>query len=427
MSADIISIIVLCVCVVLFITELIPMVTTAVLGATAMVVLEVCTFTEGYGGFASEPVMMIIGVIILGNSLFDTGGAQLIGKNIIKVAGSNERAILFVAMLLVAIISAFLSNTAVVAMFIAISRGLTASNPDIKMKNLLMPISYAAVAGGCLTLVGSIPQVVAQGILIDQLGEGFGFFDFAYIGVPIVISMIAYYVFIGYPMGKKIWGNRDDDGIQTTSTSSKEILTQEVNMAKLCVVLGIFMLTVIGFITGIFGVGTTAMLAGLACILTGCISQKRALETMDWVSVGVIGGALGIANGLSVSGGGNLIANAFIGLVGTNVSPFIIFAATIFICMALTQFMSNTATTAMLVPIVIVISNNLGLNPYAFAMGIIFAANISFSTPVATTPVTMTLVAGYKFNDYLKMGGSFNIIAYFLVILLIPLFFPLTL
>ena len=432
MSPAVVSIIILSICVVLFVSEIIPLPTTAVLGCTAMAACNVCSFSEAYSGFASNTVMMVIGVIVLGNAMFETGAAQILGRGIVKMAGDNERNVLVLSMIAAAALSAFLSNSATVAMFIAIITGVAATSKNIRKKNLFMPIGMAAVAGGCCTLVGSTPQVVAQGILIDRIGEGFNFFDFALPAVPIVIAMIIYFATIGRLIGMKTWGNRYEEGIEEVSEVPQEAADvvkaeKEVNMTKIYIVLAIFALTITGFITGVFQVGLTSMIAALACVITGCISQKKAFEKMDWVAVTVLGGALGIATGLDVSGGGKMIANGFINLVGIEASPFIIFSAIVFIVMALSQFMSNTATTAMVVPISIFICQDLGLNPFAFAMGIIIAANMSFSTPVATTPITLTLVGGYRFMDYVKVGGLFNVICYFLVIVLIPLFFPLAL
>jgi len=429
MSIAVLSIVILGICVVLWVTEAIPLVTTAVLGCVLMSVFNVAKFSEIWGGFASDTVWLVIGMVTLGNAMFATGAAQMIGRGIIKVAGTNERTLLIVSMAVAAVISAFLSNTATVAMFIAIFTGLIATNPHLKMKNLLMPVGLAAVAGGVCTLVGSTPQVVAQGILEKQLGKGFGMFDFTPVGAPIVVVMILFVVLIGYPLGKKIWGG-EQQAVETTEVAKTETVATDAapqNMTKIYIVLAIFALTVFGFVQGFFSVGLTCMIAGTACVLFRCIPQKEVFEKMDWNAVGVLGGALGIAEGLSKSGGGKMIADAFIGLVGTDASAFIIFAALVFICMALTQFMSNTATVAMLVPIALFICADMGFNPYAFAMGLIVAANMSFATPVATTPLTMTLVAGYKFMDYVKVGGVFNIVCYFLVIAVVPIFFPLIL
>jgi sodium-dependent dicarboxylate transporter 2/3/5 len=119
--------------------------------------------------------MMVIGVIVLGNAMFETGAAQLLGKGIVKLAGDNERNILILSMIAAAVLSAFLSNSATVAMFYSNNIRCAATSSKIRRKNLFMPIGMAAVAGGCCTLVGSTPQVVAQGILIDRVGEGFNF------------------------------------------------------------------------------------------------------------------------------------------------------------------------------------------------------------------------------------------------------------
>ncbi|MDR1160656.1 MAG: SLC13 family permease [Syntrophomonadaceae bacterium] len=429
MSPAVLSIIILVVCVVLFVTEWLPLITTAVLGATAMAVFGILTFSQAFGGFASDTVFLVVGMVTLGNAMFATGAAQLLGKAIIKVAGNNERVILAISMTAAAAISAFLSNTATVAMFMAIFTGLTATNRDLKYKNLVMPVALAAVAGGVCTLVGSTPQVVAQGLLINSLGKGFEFFDFAWVGVPICVVMVLFFVTIGYNVGKKIWGDRYDEGMAEVPVSEEtEEKKPEVNNTKVIISLVIFVLTITAFVTKVFdAIGLTCMVAALLCVITRCISQKEAIEQMDWVSVGVLGGALGLAEGLAVSGGGKMIADAFINLVGIDASAFVIFAAIMFITVVLTQFMSNTASVAMLVPISIFICQDMGYNPYAFAMGIIVAANMSFSTPVATTPLTMTLKAGYRFMDYVKMGGVFNIIAYFLVIILTPISFPLLL
>jgi sodium-dependent dicarboxylate transporter 2/3/5 len=431
MSAAVMSIIILLICVVLFVTEVIPLVTTAIFGATAMAAFGVCSFSEAYGGFASDTVMLVVGMVTLGNALFETGAARLIGNGIVKLAGDSEKLLLAISVIAAAVLSMFLSNTATTAMFMAIISGVVIVKPHMNKKDFFIPIGMGAVAGGTCTLVGSTPQVVAQGILQESLGKGFEFFDFAWVGVPIVIVMVIYFITIGYSIGKKTWGDRVDDeepGQPAPAAKEAAAVAETIDMKKVYISLIIFALTVTAFITKFFAqIGLTCMVAGVLCVLTGCISQKKVIDKMDWVAVGVLGGSLGMAKGLEVSGGGKMIADAFINLVGMDAAPFVIFAAIIFIVMALSQFMSNTACTAMLVPISLFICKDMGLNPYAFAMGIIIAANMSFSTPVATTPITLTLQGGYRFMDYVKVGGPFNIVAYFMVTFLTPVFFPLVL
>ncbi|MDD4801620.1 MAG: anion permease, partial [Syntrophomonas sp.] len=107
------------------------------------------------------------------------------------------------------------------------------------------------------------------------------------------------------------------------------------------------------------------------------------------------------------------------------ITPFILMAAIAFIGMFLTQFMSNTAATAMLAPIGLALAQGLGVNPLPVGMALCCAAAASFATPVATPPMTLVLgPGGYKFFDYIKWGGLYNIISYLIVIALVPIFWP---
>jgi di/tricarboxylate transporter len=88
--------------------------------------------------------------------------------------------------------------------------------------------------------------------------------------------------------------------------------------------------------------------------------------------------------------------------------------------------MANISTAMILIPIAISIAEQLGMNVFPLVIGIIWAADLPFSTPIGASPITMTMTAGYRFTDYTKVGGPFNVIAYILVIILTPIFYPLT-
>jgi sodium-dependent dicarboxylate transporter 2/3/5 len=435
MSTATIAIIILLVCVVLWVTELIPLATTAVMGATLMVVFGVLTLSQGFSNFASETVLVVLGMTTVGNAMFETGAARLIGSGITKIAGNNERLLVGISSLAAGALSAFMSNTGTTAIFIAILTGLAATNPNFKLKNLLMPIGITTAIGGCCTLVGSTPQLVARGIMVEHLGQDIGFFTLTPVGSILLLAAVAYFVVIGYPLGKKIWGTREEEikhsaeSVGSMAVSKDKVEPQEqYDLKKVYTIIIIFALAVTGFITGTFNsIGLVSMCAGLLAVLTGCISQKKCFQMMDWNTIAVLGGALGVAAGLSVSGAGELIAKSFIDLVGADASAFVIFASILLIATILTQFMSNTALVAMLLPIALFICKEMGFNGYAFAMGIIYAANLSYSTPVATPTTTMTLVAGYRFIDQVKYALPLNIISYFLAIFMVPLFFPLVL
>ena len=89
----------------------------------------------------------------------------------------------------------------------------------------------------------------------------------------------------------------------------------------------------------------------------------------------------------------------------------------------LSNVMSNTATVAVLAPLGINVALKMGADPITFVIGIIIASNLAFATPIGTPPMTMVLIGGYRFSDYVKVGGLFNVIAVVVTIFAVPLLY----
>jgi di/tricarboxylate transporter len=157
--------------------------------------------------------------------------------------------------------------------------------------------------------------------------------------------------------------------------------------------------------------------------VTGCISEKKIYREFDWNTILVLAGSLGIAKALEVSGAGQLIADTVLGM-GFADNIYFVFYAIIALCLILAQIMSNTATAAMLAPIAFFIAREAGVSPYPFMAGIGALAAAGFLTPVCSPPNTMVLVAGYRFNDYVKVGALPTLLAYILVIGFAPIIWP---
>ena len=147
-----------------------------------------------------------------------------------------------------------------------------------------------------------------------------------------------------------------------------------------------------------FPLGTIAMTGALVCVITGCIGEKSVYRQMDWTTVLVLGGSIGFAAALDKSGGSKLLADTVLGLVGNAITPFILMCLIAGLGVILTQFMSNTAATAMLAPVGIAMAQGLGVDPIPVGMALAMASSASFSTPVATPPMTLVLgPGGYRF------------------------------
>jgi len=183
--------------------------------------------------------------------------------------------------------------------------------------------------------------------------------------------------------------------------------------------------TIVGFATETWTFGTVAMVAGVLCIITKCISIKAVYQRMDWTTIWVVAGSLGFACGLDKSGAGKLIADTAIKLVGSNMSNYTFLILFSVLSVLLANFMSSTATMAMLAPIGIFMARGLGFDPKALVMALVWCINLAFATPVGTPPITMTLSGGYSFKDYVKVGGILVVCCTVITILSYPLLFDL--
>lgn len=434
MSPAIISLIIFAVCVVLFIWNKIPIAVTALLGLMAMILFDVCTFSEGFKNYGSSVIVLICAMMVVGQAAFDTGLAELVGNKVIGLARGNERIIVILGTLITAFISAFLSNIATLAIMISIMTSVCSGNDKVKFKNVIMPISMAAVIGGATTLVGSTTQLTAQGILESYLGEGngFSFFTFSVPGFIIIATLVLYVGFVGYPLGKKIWGDTDNSEMELKSDNAVE--KKEPKKSKMITMAIIFVLTVVMFVLSDtikkyipnFSITMVSLISAMACYFTGCITYKNAIKSINWNLAIWFCSSLGIAEAMNVSGGGELMANWFIGILGPNVSPFVLFASFVLFVIILTQFLSNSTVLAMSLPIMIPLTQELGLNPYAFAVGMTMAAAMAVVTPLANTTIGMSMVAKYKFSDYFKYAGPVTLISLIIILIVVPLIWPLS-
>lgn len=429
MSSAIISLIILVACIVLFITRVIPNAVTAVLGCALLALTGVCTLNEAFSGFSNSTVLLMFGMMVVGIAMMETGVAKIIGKYVSKVAAENERIFILIAGLISALLSTFLSNTAVISIFLPIIASVSQSNEKMNRKNITLPVTIGAMFGGVCTLVGSTPQLTANGILSEMTGKEIQMFDFMPVGIVLCALYLLFATTVGHSIGNKVWNKpgmieeqKNDVEITVQTESECEIA---VNKTKIITMIVIFVATIVLFIGAWISTAMTAVLAALMCIVTGCTSYKKIIKNMDWSVVFILAGCLGIASGLTKSGAGELMSTALSKVITPNIAPVFIFAVFVFLTMLISNFITNSTAVVIVLPIALAFCASLGLNAVAFTIGIVYAANLTFSTPLANAQTAMTLVAGYKFSDYIKYTWLLNILVYLAIVVVTPLFFSL--
>ena len=419
MSPTTITLIFLAFAVVMFVTEKIPLAVTSMIVCIGLVITGVLNVNDAFSGFINSNVILFVAMFIVGGALFETGMANEIGSMVTKFAKS-ERGLIVAIMVIVGVMSGFLSNTGTAAVLIPVVIGIAAKS-GYKRSRLLMPLVFAAAMGGNLSLIGAPGNMIAQSAL-EPLGLSFGFFEYAIVGLPILIVGILFYATIGF----RILPNHDteeDDSIfdETQDFGSvpkwKKVLSLVILIATL---VGMIFEEQIGVklcITGCVG--------ALLLILTGVISEKDALKSIDLKTIFLFGGTLSLAKALEVTGAGELIADKVIGALGDHPSPVFFTLVVFLLCCVMTNFMSNTATTALMAPICLSIAQGMGADPRAVLMACVIGGSCAYVTPIGMPANTMVVGAGnYKFIDYAKSGLPLIVIATVISMIILPIAFP---
>ena len=420
MSKAVKCLIMLAVIALFFVTELIPLAVTAMGGAIACGLLGFIPVKQVFSGLSNSTVVLFAGMFVVGASMFYTGLAQKIGGVVVSMVGTGENSLMFGLMTVGTVLSAFLSNTGTAACLLPVALGICAS-AKIPASRQLMPLAFACGWGGIITMVGTPPNIIANGALqAAGIQDQFGFFEYAWIGIPVSIAGMLYMMFVG----KYLLPKQELDADQEIE---QEVEANEASSTKQMISAVILIAVVLVMAVGVKGVTLemAAIIGAIVCVLTGCLTEKQAYASIDWVTIFLFAGMMPVSKAMDVTGAGNMIADWTVGLMGGSPSPLVVTAILFLLSCTLTQFMSNTASAALLCPIGIAISKNLGADPKAVLMAIAVAASCAFASPVGTPPNTLVLgPGGYKFMDYVKAGTGLVCVCFAVSLVVIPMVWP---
>ena len=402
-----------------FVTEIIPLAVTAMAGSIACGLLGFIPAKQVFSGLSNSTVVLFAGMFVVGAAMFYTGLAQKIGESVVKITGTGENSLMLGIMLVSAGLSSVLSNTGTCACLLPVVLGVCAA-AKIPASTELMPLAFGCGIGGIITLVGTPPNIIAAGALGAAGFEPFGFFEFSKIGIPLTLGAIVYMMFIG----KHLIPKRELDADQEIE---QEIEANETSKTKMMISGVILLAVVLTMALGIKGITLemAAIPGAIVSVLTGCLTEKQAYASIDWVTIFLFAGMMPVSTAMDKTGAGKMIADWTVSLMGGSPSPLVVTAVLFILSCGLTQFMSNTASAALLCPIGIAIAKNLGADPRAVLMAIAVAASCAFASPVGTPPNTLVLGPGnYKFMDYVKAGTGLIIVCFVISLVVIPMVWP---
>ena len=358
--------------------------------------------------FADPIIMLFIGGFILAIAATKSGLDVKLARILLKPFGTKSENVLLGFILITGIFSMFISNTATAAMMLTFLTPVFKSLPANGKGRiaLTMAIPIGANIGGMGTPIGTPPNAFAYKTLSD-LGMNIGFHTWMAIMVPMVFVMliVAWYIVKKlFPFSKK--------------TIELEISGDTEWNWRTWVVAITFLVTILLWIFGkdLFGINanTVAMLPIAVFAFTGVITSED-LRDIDWEVIWMVAG--GFALGLAMNGTG-LAENAVESIPFSHFNPIVILIMSGLICYLLSNFISNTATAALLIPILTVVCHGMGdkLSPIGgtptIIIGIAIAASCAMMLPISTPPNAIAYSTGLiEQKDMAKAGSIVGIVS----------------
>lgn len=425
MSSATITLLILLIAAILFVTEVIPVAMTALLATTLLYLAGIIDAETVFSGFTNNVVILITGMFIIGAALFETGVAKKIGDLITRFA-KTEKQLLLAIMVIGAGLSAFLSNTSTTAVMMPIVI-MIADTMGFSRSKLLMPLAYATALGGLITLIGTNGNLAVQSVMENEGGPVFSFFEFAYVGIPLTIIGIVYMMTIGYkliPDRQNVVGTEEQEPSTKDSNQSKSNESIIKQFIAVAILIGAIIFMIFEKQFGI-PLHIVSIIGALLIVLTRTMTEKQAYRSLDMSTIILVAAMMPMATALADTGAAKMIADSVLNSVGTSGGPYVITGLLFIVTAVLTSVMSNTAAAALMAPIGLVIATSMGADPKAILMTICVGASAAYASPIGTPPNTMIYGPGnYKFIDYIKCGFPFLVIQLIICVVVVPLIWP---
>ncbi|GAA1687767.1 DASS family sodium-coupled anion symporter [Glycomyces endophyticus] len=453
--------------VVLWICEPIPIPIGGLVGVAAIVVLGVAPADDVLAPFGSTTVFTFIGAFILAQAMLKHGVAQRVAFFVLGLPGvgkSTFRTIIAFGAI-TCLLSAFISNTATVAMLMPTALGILAViaklmqtqgvvRPDFDPMRLrvgtalILMLAYGASVGGLLTPVGSPPNLIGRGLIEEATGERISFGQWMLAALPICLIMFgvlaAVLLLVNKPEIRRIEGV--EEFIRERRAEAGPMSRAEKNTVVAFAVTVVLWLVpaAVGLIAGTdsgayatisdrLDEGVSAVI-GAALLFVLPVNWSKQQATLSWKDAAKIDWGTILLFGTGIIFGAMLSATGLAETIGTGASDalgitstFAITAFAVILAILISETTSNTASAAVVVPIIIPLAAAAGVDPLVPALAATFAASLGFMLPVSTPQNAIVYGTGcVPMTKMIRSGITFDLIGAVVIIALIPAMVALT-
>lgn len=453
--------------IVLWITEPVPIPVGGFIGVGSIVLLGVVPANDALAPFGSSTIFTFIGAFILAQAMLKYGLARRFAFRILSLPGVGRSTISVIVAfgLITCLLSAFVSNTATVAMLLPTAlgmlaviakmlqdRGLVAEDFDpLRLRvgaAMVLMLAYGASVGGLLTPVGSPPNLIGRGLIEEATGERISFAQWTATALPVCalmfVALAVILLLLNRPEIRRIEGVEDyvrseRAAMGGLSRAEKNVLVAFGVTVSLWILPGLVALIagtdspVYETVSGRLNEGVVAVLGASLLFLLPVDWKKREYTLnwsdaarIDWGTIVLFGTGIIFGSLLEDTGLAKTIGRSASGALGLT-SLFAITAFAVVLAILVSETTSNTASAAVVVPIIIPIAVAAGENPFVPALAATFAASFGFMLPVSTPQNAIAYGSGVvPITTMIRSGFSFDLIGAVLILLGIPLMVALT-
>jgi sodium-dependent dicarboxylate transporter 2/3/5 len=409
--------------------EVFPLPITGLAIPVILTLLGVFNPKEAFAPFSNSIIFLMIGGLVLGQSIKKHGLDKWIGYNLLTYSKGKIDGLILLVMAATAFLSMWMSNTVAIAVILPVILSILAAMPEelVNLKRkMLLGVSISTSIGGTAMLTGSTPAMIAGALLGET--TPFGFIEWAYYGLPVSLLILA----TSFLLLKKLYPSpKIKLNIDTIIEQKKQMKKLTSTQKKIILIfLGTILLWFmgsqfeiwLGLPTSVSNVAIVSVTAVLIMFGLNLLDLKD-LQSIQWELIFLVGGGILLGEAMIASGAASGISSAIAGIQGS--MPIIVIIAVLsLISLLLTNFISNSATAAILIPIAIETAKILEMTPVPFVMAVALTATIAFITPVGVPSTALIYSTGIIPRNRLIKTGILAAIPALLIVLAVIYIFP---
>ena len=407
----------------LWISEAIPFAVTALLPVVLFPFAGICNVTVAAAPYANPVIFLFLGGILIANGLQRSCLHKRIALKIICLAGTRQSALIAGFLVASAFLSMWVSNTAVALMMLPIAISVIvlfrAQNDTSFAPALVLTVAYGSSIGGMSTLVGTAPNAILSGFMLENYGVTISFLGWMLLALPPVLILLGLAWLVLTKLAFRIKGNAVEDAGDLLRVETGSLGPMSVGELGVMVVFfataGLwlargFLQSWVPWLTD----ATISMAGGIALFFlpldrtwSSSILDQETLKKIPFDVLLLIGGGLSLAAAIHTNGLAAWIGS-FAHQAASLPAPAVV-CSILFIIICLAELTSNTATTSAFLPVGAALAAGLNLPPLPLLAGIALASSCGFMLPVSTPPNAIVFSSGYvSMSQMIRSGILLN-------------------